>query len=199
MAEVSNDFADALQSMIDGRLAGVNTAIEGRITAYADGYASIVPIGKKRFADGDELDFPAIHKVPIMWPSFAGGAAGCKGPILVGDKCLLVFAQQAADDTDDLRQHDMTDAYAIPFTKGAIGPSNDAMTLFFGEASISIDVFGVVRITAPYGVIVDTHVTAEGSITAGQNLVMRNGANGTFSTPTGQTVTVSGGVITNIA
>lgn len=162
MAEVSNDFVDAMQSMIDGRLASVNTAIEGRIVSYADGYASIVPIGKKRFADGDELDFPAIHKVPIMWPSFAGGAAGCKGPILAGDGCLLVFAQQAADDTDDLRQHDMTDAYAIPFTKGAIGPDNDAMTLFYGDASISISADGAMTIEAPAGLTINGAVIQTG-------------------------------------
>jgi hypothetical protein len=199
MAEVSNSFDDAILAMIQGQLSGVNTCIEGTITAYADGYASIVPNGKKRFADGDELDFPTVHNVPIVWPSFLGGAGGIKGPVFVGDGCLLVFAQQAADGSDDLRQHDMTDAYAIPFNKGSVAPDNDALTMYLGDASISIDIYGVVRITAPYGLIIDSHITAQNSITANGNLVMGNGANGTFSTPTGQTVTVSGGIITNIA
>ena len=113
MAEESNSAIDALNGMMKSHLADVNTAIPGVIVSYANGLARVAPTGKKRFADGDVLDYPIIPNVRVCWPSFSGGAAGIKGPVKPGDRCLLVFSQQAIDGTDDQRIFDLQDACAI--------------------------------------------------------------------------------------
>lgn len=172
MAENSNSMEDAILSLVQGQLSDVNTAMPGVIVSYADGYAKVMPIGKKRFADGDELDFPAIPNVPVCWPSFAGGTAGLKGPINAGDKCLIVFAQQATDGSDDLRQFDMTDAYAVMCDPANTGGGNDALTLFFGGASVSINASGAVTIEAPGGLTINGKVVQSGGTMTSEGVVV---------------------------
>lgn len=173
MSESSNSVIESLQGFINARLLDVNTSIPGVIVSYADGLARVQPTGKKRFADGDTLDYPIIPGVRVCWPSFAGGTAGVKGPIRPGDKCLLVFSQQAIDGTDDMRLFDLSDAYAVMVDLGNVGGdsgNNDAMTMYFGAASIRITEAGAIVIAAPggvestggplssNGVVLDTHV-----------------------------------------
>lgn len=172
MAETSNSIEDALVGMIQGQLADVNTALPGVIVSYANGYAKVVPTGKKRFADGDALDFPVIPNVPVCWPSFAGGAAGLKGPVQAGDKCLIVFAQQAADGSDDMRQFDMTDAFAILCDPANAGGGNDALTMFYGGASVSIDAGGAVTIEAPGGLTINGQVVQSGGTMTSEGVVV---------------------------
>ena len=71
MAEQSNNIADALQSMINARLLDVNTCLPAIILSYKNGLARVQPVGKKRFADGDELDYPVIPSARVCWPSFS--------------------------------------------------------------------------------------------------------------------------------
>jgi hypothetical protein len=154
MAE-QNDFISALKSMVDGRLHEINTSLPGVIVSYSNGRASVQPTPKRRFADGDVLTFPILQNVRVCWPSFSGGSAGVKGPIKPGDKCLLVFAQQAVDGTDDARRFDISDSYCIPCDLGSAGAgdsgNNDAMTVFYGPGSIRITSDGKVSINAPGG------------------------------------------------
>lgn len=156
MSEPSNNIIDALQGFINARLLDVNTSIPGVIVSYTNGMARVQPTGKKRFADGDTLDYPIIPGVRVCWPSFAGGSAGIKGPVRPGDKCLIVFSQQATDGTDDMRLFDLSDAYAVMVDLGNVGAgdsaNNGSMTMYFGAASIQITEGGAVVITAPGGV-----------------------------------------------
>jgi len=76
MAETSNNPVEALMGLIRAQLLDVNTALPGVIVSYENGLARVAPTVKKRFADGDVLDYPIIPNVRVCWPSFAGGAAG---------------------------------------------------------------------------------------------------------------------------
>jgi len=168
MAE-NNDFISALKSMVDGRLHEINTSLPGVITGYANGRASVQPTPKRRFVDGDVLTFPILQNVRVCWPSFSGGSAGVKGPIKAGDKCLLVFAQQAVDGTDDARRFDISDSYCIPCDLGSAGAgdsgNNDAMTVFYGAASMRLTAGGALVITAPGGVAIEApSVSNSGSL-----------------------------------
>lgn len=160
MAETSNDLVEALQGMIRSQLLDVNTCMPGTIVSYANGLARVQPVGKKRFADGDALDYPVIPNVRVCWPSFAGGAAGVKGPVKPGDNCLLVIAQQAVDGSDDRRMFDLSDAYAVMCDVGNAGAgdsgNNDTMTMFFGAAFIKLTASGQLLINAPGGTVVTT-------------------------------------------
>lgn len=160
MAETSNNPVDALLQLIKAQLLDVNTAIPGVIVSYSNGLARVQPTGKKRFADGDELDYPIIPNVRVCWPSFAGGVAGVKGPVTTGDRCLLIFSQQAVDDSDDRRMFDLQDAYAVMCDLGRAGPSdsdnNADMTMFHGAGYIRLTADGKLNISAPGGITIDS-------------------------------------------
>lgn len=172
MSESSNNTLEALVGLIRSQLLDVNTAIPGTIVSYAGGVAHVKPIGKKRFADGDVLDFPTIPNVRVCWPSFAGGSAGVKGPVKAGDKCLLVFAQQAVDGSDDRRMFDLQDAYAVMCDLGNVGGdagANNAMTMYFGSAYIRLTEAGKLEINAPGGTLLDTQALEMNATTAALN------------------------------
>lgn len=147
------DFFDELRGFIKSELIDVNTSIEGSIVSYSAGMATVRPTGKKRYADGDALDYPVITDVPVRWPTFAGGNAGVKGPVQSGDKCILVFSQQAIDGTDDLRRHDLNDCYAVMVdgSTASQGGNNADMVMYFGSAYIRLTSAGKLEINAPAG------------------------------------------------
>lgn len=166
MADATNDPIEALNNLVKAQLLDVNTALPGVVISYANGLARVQPVSKKRFADGDVIDFPIIPNVRVCWPSFAGGAAGVKGPVRAGDRCLLVFSQAALDGSDDRRMFDLQDAFAIMCDLGNAGAgdsaNNDALTVFFGGARIRISEAGRMDLTASGGVYInginfDTH------------------------------------------
>ena len=155
MSEPTQSPVDALIGLVRSQLLDVNTSIPGTVVSYSNGRANVKPQPKKRFADGDVLDYPVIPDVRVCWPSFAGGTAGVKGPVKAGDNCLLVFSQCAVDGTDDRRMFDLTDAYAVMVDNGRAGPgdsgNNDDMTMFFGSAYIRLTAAGALEINAPAG------------------------------------------------
>lgn len=162
MAETSGDYLASLRALIQSEMIDLNTSISAEIVSYSGGFASVRPLARKRFQDGDSLPFPVIHDVPVRWPVFAGGSAGVRGPIKSGDKCHLVFAQQAADGTDDLRRHDLSDAYALIMdnSQSSQGGNDDDMVLYFGEAHIRLTKSGRIFIKAPDGIQLDTEKDA---------------------------------------
>jgi hypothetical protein len=153
MAEFTSDFLASIGNMMDSKMLDINTSIDGVIVSYDAGLATVQPIGQKRFADGDVLDFPPIRRVPVRWPSFNGGQAGFKGPVTPGDKCQLIFSQQASDGSDDMRRFDLSDAYAIIASNETVqgGGNNDDCIMWFGGAYIKITPAGAVEINAPAG------------------------------------------------
>ena len=183
MSEKSQSPIDALLSMIDSRLADVNVCLPGIIMSYSNGKATVLPQASKRFADGDVLAFPAIHSVKVCWPSFAGGSAGIKGPVQPGDKCLIVFSQQATDGSDDARMFDLQDAYVIMCDLGNAGAgdsgNNDDLTVFFGDAHIRLTASGELKIHAPGGTTIDTPGTVNtGTLTTQGQLSYLDGMSG---------------------
>lgn len=190
MAETSNNPIDALIELVRAQLLDVNTALPAVIISYESGLARVAPTPKKRFADGDVLDYPIIPNVRVCWPSFAGGSAGIKGPVKAGDRCLLVFSQQAIDGTDDRRMFDLQDAYAIMCDLGNAGvgdsDNNSDMTMFFGAAYIRLTKDGVLNIQAPGGTTISTTnavvtgtLLVKGKLTYQDGMAGSGGASGT--------------------
>ena len=153
MAEQTDDFVSSLRSLIKSEMIDVNTSINGVVTAYANGLATVRPTASKAYQDGESVAFPLIYAVPVRWPSFNGGQCGFKGPIKPGDNVLIVFAQQAIDGTDDQRRFDLNDAYCIPAHNAttAQGGNNDDTVMYFGSAYIKFDASGSMEINAPGG------------------------------------------------
>ena len=205
MAETSNNPVEALMGLIRAQLLDVNTAVPGVIVSYEGGLARVAPTGKKRFADGDVLDYPIIPNVRVCWPSFAGGTAGVKGPVKPGDRCLLVFSQQAIDGTDDRRMFDLQDAYAVMCDLGNAGASdsgnNADMTMFFGPAFIRLTEGGALEINAPGGTKITTPstlntgtLTTEGLFTYQAGMT---GSGGGAGTTISGSITQSGGALSS--
>lgn len=205
MSEKSTNPVEALIELIRAQLLDVNTSIPATVVSYSNGIASILPNVKKRFADGDVLDFPVIPNVRVCWPSFSGGVAGVKGPVRPGDQCLLVFSQQAVDGTDDRRMFDLQDAYAVMVDLGRAGPgdsgNNDDMTMFFGSAYIRLTAGGQLLINAPGGTVVDTPstlnkgtLTTEGLLTYQAGMA---GVGGGAGTSISGSITQTGGSLSS--
>lgn len=153
MAESS--FTDAVRRIMDDHMDKVNTALECTVVAYSGGKVDVQPKGAKTYLDGDSNPYPVLHGLPMQWPQFANGKAGVKGPVTVGDDCLLIVVQHAvaADTSGDTRRYDLVDSYVVPGAgyNDEI-PGNDNMTLYFGGASLALTPQGKLIITAPGGI-----------------------------------------------
>lgn len=204
MAESTDNFLASINALIDSKMLDVNTSINGVIVSYANGLATVQPTGNKLFSDGDALPFPTIMNVPIRWPVFNGGLCGVKGPIVPGDRCIIVFSQQATDGSDDQRRFDLTDAYAIPCDANMAGQgaNNADMIMYFGAASIALTAGGQMIVTAPGGTVFNAPTnqytgsqTTQGLIT-GQGGFVIGGGSGATATVTGN-VNINGTVTNN--
>ena len=138
-----------------------------------------------------------LKDVPVVMPR--GGGFALTLPIQAGDECLLVFADMCIDywwlrggvqNQFELRRHDLSDAFCIPGPWSqpqilpAYNPTNMQLRSYAGDVVIDISTSGV-AITAP-------------TVSTSGNFVAGTGATGSFTTPTGQVVTVQDGIITNI-
>ena len=198
-----NDFVEALTQLIGSELDQVNTAIPCTITGYSNGRVTVRPDGDKTYQDGDSNAYPILHNIRLVWPKFANGQAGIKGPVMAGDKALLIVCQQSIDDPDDSRRFDLVDSYVIP--GGGYDdsvPGNDDMRIYFGNAFIAIDVNGKITINAPGGVeeITPLH-TVKGKMTVEQLFTYQGGMTGTGGDGSVATITgimqVTGDVVIN--
>jgi hypothetical protein len=121
-------LAEALDAILRARLARVWTALPGIIHTYdaTKQKADVRPAVLNRIAtlDGEDLlAMPVVPGVPVVHPS--GGGFFASFPLQPGDPVLLVFASRSVDvwkdgaggtpvDPNDLRTHDLSDAFAIP-------------------------------------------------------------------------------------
>ncbi len=171
MADGTTSPVDALLSLVQAQLLEMNVCLPGTIVNYSDGRATVKPTLTKRYADGTALPYPTIYSARVVWPSFAGGSAGVKGPVLAGDPCLLVFAQHALDGSDDLRHSDLNDCFVIPCDLGNVrgqASDNGSMQVYYGEAFVKLSADGKVTVNAPGGF---TLTASEAQVTAATTLM----------------------------
>jgi hypothetical protein len=129
--------ADAVVAYVEDVLRRVNTALPGRIDSYdpSSGKATVQPLLREKYADGDVVDLPIIPNVPVVFPRTA--AASITLPVARGDGVLLLFCQRSMDtwlssggiaNPDDIRMHSLSDAIAIPglvpFSVGGTGDTD---------------------------------------------------------------------------
>jgi hypothetical protein len=154
------------------------------------------------------VPYPKLMDCPVIFPQ--GGGAVLTFPLQPGDEVLVVFASRgidwwwqngAASDPQapaECRMHDLSDGFVIPGpfsqprvpsnTKAGRLPSSDLVELRSVDGSQSLAFnpkSGAVSVT--------------GSLSVGASAIIGNGASGSFTTPTGQTVTVQNGIITNLS
>jgi hypothetical protein len=142
--------ADAIVAYVNDALRRVNTVLPGQIDSYdpASGKASVRPLLREKYADGDVLELPVIDNVPLVFPRT--GEASISLPVARGDGVLLLFCQRSMDtwlssggvaNPDDIRMHSLSDAIAIPglvpFSVGGSGTTD--LVIQRGSAQFKID------------------------------------------------------------
>lgn len=124
------DYNDSLESLIrdafNHLMTDVRVALPGCVDSVIDGATRLVnvrPMLSVRYYGRDEVvDLPVIQRVPLVEPRTS--SAFISLPIKKGDPVLMIFSDRALENwigSDgsipveplDIRQHDITDAFAI--------------------------------------------------------------------------------------
>ena len=213
---------DNLESIVtnffDFKLSQINTAtlaIVEQVRDLGEQRVDVKPIINKQYVDSDYQECPVILSVPLVFPSSSTSAVTF--PVNKGDIVLLVFNQNNIDvfkagshtthDPTDTRMFSRRDAIAIPcafaFDKAINKQSNRTLPHSTtdvviahnigkdNECEIRVKSSGKVEINGN-DMYVDSGLSTKGNVSVG------TGATGSFTTPTGQVVTVVNGIVSNI-
>lgn len=222
-----NDPEETLRMAFESMVSRVWSALPGVIQAVTNNgnTVEVQPAvnGRVRQTDGTykPIQMPKLVDVPICWQG--GGGATWTFPIAKGDECLVVFSsrcidswwqngfvapsgQEGADgkpvnalnNPPEYRMHNLSDGFAIVGvrSKKRAFASFDANTarLRTDDDSCYLEFDPVNK---KFTVVTNfIQENSDGAISG--SLTVGKGASGTFTTPTGQTVTVQDGIVTNI-
>ena len=153
---------EVLLEAIRAELLDVHTCLPCSIETYdhLTQMASIAPLLRKKYTDGEEVDVPIINNVPVQWPSGNGGASFVHMPLKKGDTGIAVFCERSLDrwlagigktvTPNDPRHHDLSDAIFIPGVRAFQGamdvPNNDNTFIKNSSMSIELDPSGKIKI-----------------------------------------------------
>lgn len=160
------------------------------------GMLAVQPMVDQVDGFGNRTSHGTVYNIPYF--RLQGGAnaviidpaVGDIGAAIICDRDISTAkATKEVSGPGSLRQHDKADGLYLG------GYLNGVPTQFiqFEGSSVNITATSTITITAPSSVLLDTP-----SVNTSGNLVVGNGFSGSFSTSTGQVVTVSDGIVTNI-
>lgn len=207
-----------LNSFIDFKFSTLNTCMLCTVENVRDlgeQRVDVKPLVNKQFVDSDVLEYPAILSVPLVFPSSSTSAITF--PVNKGDVVVVIFNQSSIDvfksgshtshDPIDTRRFDRRDAIAIPcafaFDKAINKQSNRTLPHSTtdvviahnigrdNECEIRVKSSGKIEVNGN-NMYVDSSLSTKGNVSVG------TGATGSFTTPTGQVVTVVNGIVSNI-
>jgi hypothetical protein len=221
MTDETRELIDTVRLAIQQALSNLHTAAVAQVVAVNSKTVDVRPV-INRVVRGESVALPVFADVPPVF--MQGGASYTAHPIAVGDYCLLVFAERCFDrwyDGQDflppleIRMHDYSDAFAIV----GINPLANAITIpaviqqsgatnYDGDHTHQGDheqtgdrtLVGDVDQTGSY---VMTGAASVGRLVIGVGgsvtIAGLAGWSGTFATGDARTVTVTAGIITNVA
>ena len=167
MSDVNRALSEALDALRRDILAEVRVMLPATVDSYdhTQQRASVVPLLRRRLADGGGESLPVIPGVPVVFPR-AGGAS-LTMPVNRGDGVMLVFCDRSMDrwkdrggevTPDDARKHALADAVALPglypFTDDSPQDNNVDTLLRYAGSSIRLRGNGDIEIRADGDVIV---------------------------------------------
>ncbi len=172
------EMIDAMREVIDGRIAGVHTALPGTIMAFnpQTGLATVLPTMKYRKPDGSTMEYPAVYNVPVVIPQAAGQNATIAYPIKSGDGCLLIFSEQSTElflygrETTTNLPFDLSNGIAIV---GLFSKRNAALAEACSTNSVVISVGSTKMAVSNSGVSVTGNLNVSGDVIIG-NLSIKN-------------------------
>ena len=147
--QTSNEAKATIKEWIEKQGENIHVSMIGKIDSYdpQTNRASITPVGSYTAPDWQEIPYPAIHNVPLQFPCGNGGKSGVTFPIKQGDTCIIIFADHqienflSGENSDDMRNHSMNDAYAIPTLISASVPtlkSNPDDVCLFNDGALCV-------------------------------------------------------------
>lgn len=147
--QTNNEFKDAIKKWIKKGGEDVHVSMIGKIETFdpQTNRASITPVGKFTAPDWQEIPYPTIHNVPLQFPCGNGGKSGCTFPVRTGDTCIIIFSDHqienflSGEKSDDMRNHSLNDAYAIPTLFSAPVPtlkSNPDDVCLFNDGALCV-------------------------------------------------------------
>lgn len=160
--QTSNEVKDVIKDWIKKGGENIHVSMIGKIETYnpQTNRASITPVGSLTCPDWTEIPYPTIHNVPLQYPCGNGGRSGCTFPVKSGDTCIIIFADRqienflSGEKSDDMRNHSLNDAYAIPTLFSASVPtlkSNPDDVCLFNNGSLAVLNEGTFKITLADG------------------------------------------------
>lgn len=205
------DYTEAFQAALDGRQMKTWTIMPGIIQSFdATKMTCEVQValqGKQTKSDGtqEDITLPVLVDCPISYPR--GGGFTLTFTPVKDDECLVFFASRCIDawwqqggvqPQQEFRMHDLSDGFVFVgisskpnviknIKANAAQLRSDDGKCYLEVAAQDITAVGPINIDLE-SPVVDTS----------DNLNVGTGATGTFTTGTGQTVTVADGIVTNI-
>jgi hypothetical protein len=191
----------------DQLMYGVNTAIPGQIVSFDASTQTctvLIAIKMRTYFGrviGDVVP-PQLEGVPLMFPFAVGAGMALTLPVQPRDPCMLIFSQRCIDnwwqngglqpaepDTPGIRRHDVNDAVAflcVPPLPNVLGAwCTDGIEIRNRSRSS--------RVT-----LRDSGIEIDGPVSFLSNIDPSAGVTGSFTSSTGQVVTVQNGIITDI-
>lgn len=190
---------DIIKMLFDKRARDfIHTSFPAKITRINDNNTvDVLPLVATMLGDNSIKPYQEIFDVRMQTYACQLGDVFISLPIRVND---LVWVMVSERDVSSLMEtdgsitvapntkqtHDLSDCFAIPaFFPDKLAKQFDKDALVIANKDTKI----IVR---------KGSIKVEGSLSTTENLSAGNGATGSFTTPTGQIVTVEGGIITNI-
>ncbi len=117
-----SEFVDEIEATVLSILSESHTIRPGKIISYNKntGFAVVQPSGKYHAPDGEYMDYPQIHQVPVVLIEDPDTNISISRPIKAGQGCLILFSETAIDDwyygsrTAGQLRFDLTNAICIP-------------------------------------------------------------------------------------
>lgn len=218
-------FESATKALFEYQMRNIFTAIPAKVMMVENAgeqRVSVKPLVNAVFPDWDDSEeFPTILSVPLMYPSSSSSAVVF--PVHAGDTVLIVFAQSCMDvfkggdgsaqPPSDYRRFDKRDAIAIPglfpfgsainqVSKHTLPHSTDDLVVFHNlgtsaECELRMKQSGKIEVNGS-AVDISSTTSVDGNFINTGSVTVGVGATGSFTTPLGQIVTVTDGIITNI-
>ncbi len=215
----------AMIAFFEHQMRKVYTAIPAVIIAVrSDEKQSIdvKPLVNQVFADlEDDTEHPVLLHVPLIYPSSSTSAVTF--PVHPGDTVMLVFSQAGTDvfksgdgtaqPPPDNRRFSIRDAVAIPglfpfgsainqVSKHTLPHSTDDLVVFHNlgtsaECELRMKQSGKIEVNGS-AIDISSTTSVDGNFINTGSVTVGVGATGSFTTPLGQIVTVTDGIITNI-
>lgn len=154
-------FEEVLIAAIDWKLAEVHTCMPGEIVKYdaTKQKADVRVCLKKKYADGEVVEYPVIPSVPVMHPR--AGKRMIHLPMAVGDTVWVFFSERSIDkwlskggvvDPEDGRKFHLSDAVCIPggypFSNSTALGDPDAFAVMNGSTELRLQEDGEATLEA---------------------------------------------------